>query len=131
MSLFCLYSVETNALLGVDLVPLQSQPGQAVAVLARDTLPDFALEEWNPNLLAFFTKQTAAVSKREFVKRFTPTEYATIKAAAAQNATLDYYWQMFMLAEFITLSDQDTIAGVTMLEQAGLLGEGRAAEILA
>lgn len=70
------------------------------------------------------------MTKREFIKRFTVEEYAAIKAAAAQNAALDYYWQMFMLAEEIDSGNSDTIAGVTMLEQAGLIGEGRAQEIL-
>jgi len=70
------------------------------------------------------------LTKREFIKRFTVAEYATIKTAAASNATLDYYWQMFMLAENIDTTDPDTIAGVTMLEQAGLIAAGRAQEIL-
>lgn len=128
--IYCLYNSETNALLGISETEPTVADGQAVQPLARD-MPDFALEFWNPAILNFQTKQTTAISKREFVKRFTPTEYATIKTASLQSATLDYYWQMFMLAEFITLADPDTIAGVTMLEQAGLIGEGRAAEILA
>lgn len=71
------------------------------------------------------------VSKREFIKRFDVAEYAAIKAAATQNATLDFYWQQFMLAENIDLDNPDTIAGVQMLEGAGLIASGRAAEILA
>lgn len=70
------------------------------------------------------------LTKREFIKRLSVEEYAAIKAAAAANAQLDYYWQMFMLAEEINLGDPDTIAGVNMLEQAGLIGTGRAQEIL-
>lgn len=70
------------------------------------------------------------VTKRGFIKRFSVEEYATIKAAAQQNAMLDYYWQQFMLAENIDLGDPDTIAGVTMLEQVGLIAQGRAQEIL-
>jgi hypothetical protein len=70
------------------------------------------------------------LTKREFIKRFTVEEYAGIKAAATVNATLDYYWQMFMLAEEINTGDADTVAGVQMLEQAGLIAAGRAEEIL-
>ena len=73
---------------------------------------------------------SVVLTKREFIKRFTVEEYAGIKAAAEQNATLDYYWQMFMLAEEINTGDEDTVAGVTILEQAGLIGTGRAQEIL-
>jgi hypothetical protein len=74
---------------------------------------------------------SAPISKREFLKKFTPAEYAAIKTTAAVNATLDWYWQQFLLAEFIDMSDADTIAGIDMLEQAGLIAAGRAAEILA
>ena len=70
------------------------------------------------------------LTKREFLKCFTAEEYSAIKVAAAANATLDYYWQMFMLSEDVHLGDTDTINGVTLLEQAGLIGTGRASEIL-
>lgn len=73
---------------------------------------------------------SVVLTKREFIKRFSVEEYAGIKAAAQANATLDYYWQMFMLAEEINTGDADTVAGVQMLEQAGLIGTGRAGEIL-
>lgn len=86
--------------------------------------------EWNKDQNTFLLKDTAKITKREFIKRFTVQEYATIKTAANANPTLDYYWQLFMLAEFISLVDPDTISGITMLEQVGLIGAGRSAEIL-
>lgn len=70
------------------------------------------------------------LSPREFLKRFTPTEYATIKAATSANSVVDYYWQQLILASFVDLADPDTIGGVQALESAGLIGAGRAAEIL-
>jgi hypothetical protein len=70
------------------------------------------------------------ISKREFLKLFTPDEYSAIKSAAAVNSTLDYYWQQFMLAEFIALDDPDIIGGINMLKAAGLIATGRADEIL-
>lgn len=70
------------------------------------------------------------LTKRAFIKRLTVDEYTAIKTAAEATPTLDYYWQLFMLAEFIDLDDPDTVAGVTLLEQAGLIAAGRAAEIL-
>ena len=131
MTIHCLYSVVSNALLEVDIVPITPQAGQATCTLARDTLPDFAIEAWNPAILMFQTKSAILLTRREFIKRFTAVEYGAIKAAASQNVTLDYYWQMLMLAEYVTLSDPDTVAGVQMLEQAGLIGSGRSTEILA
>lgn len=73
---------------------------------------------------------TATISKREFLKKFTPAEYAAIKTAANANPTLDWYWQQFLLAEFINMSDPDTMGGIQLLEAAGLIAAGRAAEIL-
>lgn len=44
--------------------------------------------------------------------------------------SVDYYWQLFTLAEELDMEDADTIMGINMLEQAQLLGVGRAQEIL-
>lgn len=85
--------------------------------------------EWDPEQGAFVLK-SLEITKREFIKRFTVQEYAAIKQAAAQNPTLDYYWQLFMLSEYVDLTDPDAISGVSMLEQAGLIATGRSAEIL-
>jgi len=70
------------------------------------------------------------LSKRNFIKRFTVDEYAAIKAAAAANTTVDYYWQLFMVAEEVDLRNEDTIGGLRALEQMTLIGTGRADEIL-
>ena len=67
---------------------------------------------------------------REFLRRFTPGEYAAIKAAAQASADIDYYWQMFLVAEEIVNTDPDTITGLNLLEQIKLIGIGRAQEIL-
>lgn len=72
----------------------------------------------------------APISKREFLKLFTPQEYGAIKDAANGNAVLDYYWQQFLLAEFISMDDPDTIGGINMLAGIGLLTPARASEIL-
>jgi len=72
----------------------------------------------------------SVITKREFLTRITPEEFAIIKGATLVNAVVDYFWQLFMVAEDIDLAHQDTISGVTMMEQAGLLATGRAAEIL-
>lgn len=70
------------------------------------------------------------LSKVEFIKRFTPTEYAAIKTAASVNASVDYYWQLLMVAEYVNLKDTTTIDGVTALETGGLIAAGRATQIL-
>lgn len=75
-------------------------------------------------------EQTTILTKREFLARITPEEYAAIKNAALQNSYVDYFWQMFTLSEFIDIKYPDTIQGVNMLEQFGVIGAGRALEIL-
>lgn len=70
-------------------------------------------------------------TKKEFLLKFTPAEYAAIAAATKSNATLDYYWQLFMVAENVLKTDPATIDGIKALESAGLLATGRSAAILA
>jgi hypothetical protein len=74
---------------------------------------------------------TVPWTKKEFLLKFTPAEYAAIKAATLVDATLDYYWSLFTVAQDVVKTDPVTIAGINALEAAGLLAVGRAAEILA
>ena len=130
MQVFVLYNKASNCLLGVGTEAFSLGEGQEQLFTYRDSLPDFSKEYWNPALLQFQTKTELPISKKDFLKRFTPQEYSAIKAAALNNSTLDYYWQLFMSAGDVILSDPDTVAGVNLLEAVNLIGEGRAAEIL-
>lgn len=69
-------------------------------------------------------------SKKDFLLKFTPAEYAAISAAAKADATIDYYWTLFMVAENVLKTDPATIGGINALEAAGHLAPGRAMEIL-
>lgn len=71
------------------------------------------------------------ITKLEYLRRFTTTERVAIRAAAAANPVLDDYLKLMELAQEINLDDQDTVSAVNMLEQAGLIALGRAAEVLA
>ena len=71
------------------------------------------------------------ITKLEYLRRFTTEERVAIRAAAASNPVLDDYLRLMELAQEINLDDPDTVAAVGMLEQAGLLATGRAAEVLA
>ena len=70
------------------------------------------------------------ITKLEYLRRFTTDERVAIRAAAAANPVLDDYLKLMELAQEINTGDPDTIAAVTMLEQAGLIATGRAQEIL-
>jgi hypothetical protein len=70
-------------------------------------------------------------TKKEMLLRITPAEYAAIKASAAVDSTVDYFWQIFTLADEVDTDDPVTIQGFTLLEAVGILSAGRASEILA
>lgn len=130
MTIHCLYNAETNALLGISAEPHIVQPGQEQITLGRD-MPDLTVEEWNPVILNFFTKLGTSITKLRFMKRITAQEFAAIKATAATNGEIDFFWQKFLAAQDIVVSDPELIAGLTALEQFGIIAPGRAAEIVA
>ena len=72
-----------------------------------------------------------AITKVAYLRRFTTDERVGIRTAAKTSAVLEDYLSMMELAEEISLDDPDTIAAVQMLESAGLIAAGRAAEVLA
>lgn len=70
------------------------------------------------------------LSKLEFLELFTSAERISIRTARGQSASLDDYLYLLELAEEVNLDSANTQGGVMMLEQAGILAAGRAAEIL-
>lgn len=71
-----------------------------------------------------------ALTRVEFLSRFTDAEQAAILAAYDTNAALRAWVERWRAAETIVVTDPHTIAGVQALEAAGLIAEGRAAAIL-
>ena len=70
------------------------------------------------------------LTHKGFSDRFTDAEMQAVLAAAETNAALKTWWEKFKLASDINLDDPATQGGVQALEIAGLIGEGRAAEVL-
>ena len=73
---------------------------------------------------------TTILTKLAYLRRFTTEERVMIREAAKVNPVLDDYLAMMELAEEINTGDADTVAAVNMLEQVGLIGSGRANEVL-
>ena len=71
------------------------------------------------------------LTHRAFLKRLTIKEFKDIRQAAKNNADVDMFLYLFERAQEIDLADPDTVAGLQMLESAGILNAGRAAEIVA
>ena len=111
---------------GVEV--LRYSAAQAQEVNGFD-LVDYDHTEWTPDA-PIVAPVNHTLTKLEYLRRFTVEERVTIRAAAAQNPVLADYMQLMELAQEINTGDADTVAAVTMLEQAGLIAAGRAQEIL-
>lgn len=71
------------------------------------------------------------ITRLEFMQRFTQVERLTIRTAAKQNTAIEDMLNMVEIATYINVTRPDTVGGVRALEAAGLIGPGRADEILA
>lgn len=71
------------------------------------------------------------LNKIDFYRLFTSAERIAIRAAALTNPLIADYQDMLDATPKPRLSDPDLQTGVQLLELGGLLGVGRAAQILA
>ena len=74
--------------------------------------------------------QVRRVSRLAFRNRFTDAEKLAIYTAAESSAQIRVWLDDLAAAEFVDLDYGATVAGVQALEVAGIIGAGRAAEIL-
>lgn len=70
------------------------------------------------------------ISKLAYMERFSDAELAAIYGAAKVSLAVEVWMEKFKLAEFIDLADPRTLAGLQALESNGLIGTGRALEVL-
>lgn len=73
----------------------------------------------------------ATLTKYQFMSRFTMDEKRTIYGLESTSIDIKVWIATFNISDDIYLKEPDTIEGVNMLETAGIIGPGRAAEILA
>lgn len=69
------------------------------------------------------------LTKLEYMNRFTDSELAAIYTAAKTVVQVEIWLEKFKAATEVNLDDLVTVAGLDALEAAGLIGEGRSAEI--
>lgn len=74
--------------------------------------------------------QRTTITRLAFRNRFTPAEKVALYTAAKENIQIQIYLDDVNSATFVDLSRTDTREGVIALENAGLIGSGRALEIL-
>ena len=70
------------------------------------------------------------ISKLAYMERFTDADLAAIYGAAKVSLAVEVWLEKFKLAEFIDLADPRTLTGLQALESNGLIGAGRALEIV-
>ena len=79
-------------------------------------------------------EETYKITRLAFLNRFTDAEAIALDLASIGTtiaaASIRRYMQKVNAATFIDLSRDDTIAGVRQLETVGLIGAGRADQIL-
>lgn len=100
--------------------------------VSSSSLPKVALEteyEWNAVTREFVVKDSA-LTKLEFLRKFTAQERIAIRAAAGTDPIIFDAMELLNLAEFVSLQDSDTINLVGYLAMIGILQPNRVSEIL-
>lgn len=101
------------------------------AELEIDILEDaYAISEYQLSVELQDYPAVHVLTHLQFLRRFTVQERANITAASEANAAINDYMSMLNLAKFVNIKDSDVILGVNLLEQATIIGKGRAAQIL-
>ena len=115
------------------MAPIKDHQYYYAYVVYRQQLRDYLIATEFPNGTRPALDKTIknSLTKYQFMSRFTVTERITMEGAASQSPELADWITLFKLTEEINLGDPNTIGGVTMLETVGIIGVGRAAEILA
>lgn len=129
MSWYAVYHSTDGALVSVGSSVADPLPS-GLASKTYATRPDQGQVRWNPTLLDFEPYKVAPVLSRvQYAQRFTAAERKAIRDSTDATAQdLEYQTR---LADTIDLGSQNVINGVNYLESIGLIGVGRAAEILA
>lgn len=130
MTYWLAYNKHTNALVGLSDNIIN--PTDDIIVLENEgEMPDMSRLAWNSATLDWYAKPIREISKLEYMNRFTDQELAAIYTVAKTNVMVEIWLEKFKaVKDNVNLDDPRTVAGVHALEAAGLLGSGRASEIL-
>ena len=106
----------------------RSSDAAEAAVLALTDVAAVRAFTWAPD--AVQVPAPRLLTHEQFIQRFTAAEWEAMTTAARSNAAMDAWMRRFTLAAFVNLDDPATAAGVQALELAGILANGRAAQVL-
>ena len=114
-----------------DLMGATVAPPEAGSEVTGEATPDWALPDTE---LQVPVSADRRITKLAFMTRFTDLEAVMIdlasQGATIEAATMRRYQAKVNAAEWIDLERADTRSGVQTLEAVGLIGVGRALEIL-
>lgn len=135
-----MHSYDSYGWLSAEEIPGRTTSAEPPAhgdKVVGDLYPNWTGVEWvlvpyfEPIIPAPITPTLPNLTKLEYMNRFTDIELVAIYTAAKVSVEVEIWLEKFKLAEFVNPQDPTTIAGLQALETAGLLAQGRAAEILA
>lgn len=91
-------------------------------------IPDLRYYDWNASTMEFTKNSIRALSKLEFLTKFTMQE--RINARISDDPIVKDMLSLIDIAEFINLDDPNTIQSLQYLTYKGILTPERANEIL-
>ena len=114
---------------GLSLVKSELQD----KIQATETILNSSMLALSDRIYALETRNTGPtiLTKLQFENRFTFEELVAIETAAETNPGIRVLQAKQAKADFIDLTDENTIIGVMFLQSVGLLTQERMAEILA
>lgn len=118
--------VVTNKLTGAEVTRY------AASAPVEGALPfaDFTHTEFPDDVEPVIAPPLGQISQLDYMERFTGAELENIYGAEALSLSVRVWLKKFEAADFIDLADPRTLAGLQDLEANGLIGSGRALEIL-
>ena len=127
---YVLVNQMTGELLQISSSPLEPAEGQMKKIRSGE-IPDLTKFEWYPAGMCFVEKDNSkCMTQESFTRKLTDDEMVAIYTASKANVIVEIWLDRFKMAKEICLDDEFMIKGLFGLEQAGLLSEGRAAELL-
>ena len=130
MSYYIKAKLPEGELTQVSMEPLVAGEGEIVKV-RQGEIPDLTRYEWHPGSLAFIESHAGSIlSRLAFMRRFTDKELEDLYSLETTQIKIKVWLEKYKAATDIDLTDPDIVSGVHGLEAMGIIGAGRAAEVL-
>lgn len=118
--------IRLNALVGTVTDDYVAQEGEVLLPLPEG----FDLDSWEYSEGAL-RKKPVRLTRLDYMRRFTLVEEAGIRVAARTDPMIEVILGRLSAAEYVDVTDTETMAGVDYLVVNGLLTAERKAEVLA